>query len=184
MLSNTVVDQYNLNLINYTCIFNEHVSLPVVDELYDLNLLIDDSIKLDRTAMRAITHHLLESVCSNIIAYKGPEVPVFTICESCILDCELNRYLSESTNLGAYVVRQFKQLHKMTGVNFLVIDTSFDKFITNMKQRDGDTIEMLNTLSTYKPRDLSKLFNYFNKQGLVGLKQKFFETQQYKQVFI
>jgi hypothetical protein len=185
VLRNTVVDQYNLNLINYNAIFAERVEPIVIDELYDLNLLIEDSLDFTKTATCAVTHYIIDSLCQYIIENKARvEQPVFVVCPKCINRGELNRYIAEKTDLSAFVLKQFNKLKNILGIKSITYNEEFDILTERVKSRDGDVIELLSSVDTSTPRDLYKLYKFVDKLGLKGIKQKFFEDQQYKQVFI
>lgn len=185
MLRNTVVDQYNLNLINYNAIFAERVEPIVIDELYELNLLIEDSLDFSKTAATAVSHHLIDSLCQYIIENKSQlEQPVFVICPECINRGELNNYITSKMDLGVYVMKQFNKLKNILGIKSITYDDEFEVLTERVKSRDGDAIELLSTIDNSTPRDLYKLYKFVDRMGLKGIKQKFFEDQQYKQVFI
>jgi len=185
VLRNTVVDQYNLNLINYNAIFAEQVEPVVINELYDLNLLIEDSLDFTKTATCAVTHYIIDSLCQYIIENKTQlEQPVFVVCPECINHGELNKYISEKTDLSTFVLKQFNKLKNILGIKSIIYDHEFEILTERVKSRDGDTIELLSSIDNNTPRDLYKLYKFVNKMGLKGIKQKFFEDQQYKQVFI
>jgi len=185
VLRNTVVDQYNLNLINYNAIFAERVEPVVIDELYELNLLIEDSLDFTKTATTAVTHYIIDSLCQYIIENKAQlEQPVFVICPECINRGELNKYISDKTDLSVFVIKRFNKLKNILGIKSITYDDEFDVLSERVKSRDGDAIELLSSIDTSTPRDLYKLYKFVDKMGLKGIKQKFFEDQQYKQVFI
>ena len=185
MLKNTVVDQYNINLINYNAIFAERVELVVIDELYDLNLLIEDSLDFTKTATCAATHYIIDSLCQYILENKSQlEQPVFAICPSCINRGELSRYISDKSNLSEFVTRQFNKLNNILGIRSLVTDMEFDIFVDSIKSRDGDALEQLNSINNHTPRNLHNLYKFVEKMGLKEIKHKFFEDTKYKQVFI
>jgi hypothetical protein len=182
MLRNTVVDYYNINLINYIPVFEERAPV-IVDELYDLNLLIDDNVQVCSTVRTAITHHFIDSVCKTIIDFKSEsELPVFITCDTCYDELELSRYLD--LNLGDYIGKLFKKMNTMLGVNYIVISESWSQFIDAVHARDGDVVEQLQSLSNRKPRDLNSMYKFVQKHGLKGIKRKFFQEHKYKQVFI
>lgn len=185
VLKNTVVDQYNLNLINYNAIFEERVETIVIDELYDLNLLIEDSLDFTKTATCAMTHYIIDSLCTYIIENNQQvEQPVFVICPECINRGELNQYITSKTDLGTFVVKQFDKLKNILGIKSITIDVEFDELVQLVRTRDGDTIDTLNSIDRTSPASLYKLYKFVNRMGLKQIKQKFFEDQQYKQVFI
>ena len=185
MLKNTVVDHYNINLINYNAIFRERVELVVIDELYDLNLLIDDNLNFDKTAATAMSHHIINSLCQYIIDNRNlVERPVFVICPECLNKGELNNYLTEKKNLGEFVVKQFDKLKNILGINAIVHDWEFEDFVDSVATRDGGAIELINSIDKTSPRDLHRLYKYVESTGLKAIKNKFFEEQVYKQVFI
>lgn len=185
VLKNTVVDQYNLNLINYNAIFEERVESVVINELYDLNLLIEDSLDFTKTATCAITHHIVDSLCQYIMENNHQlERPVFVICPECINRGELNQYVSAKTDLSGFVLKQFNKLKNILGIKSIVSEFEFDHYVQLVKSRDGDTIETLSSIDTTKPASLYKLYKFVDTMGLKAIKQKFFEEQLYKQVFI
>lgn len=185
MLKNTVVDHYNINLINYNAIFRERVELVVINELYDLNLLIDDNLNFDKTASTAMAHHIIDSLCNYIIDNRDQvEKPVFVICPECLNRGELNNYLSEKKDLGEFVVKQFNKLKNILGINSIVHDVDFEDLVESISRRDGSAIELINSIDNTSPRDLHRLYKYVESTGLKAIKNKFFEEQVYKQVFI
>jgi hypothetical protein len=81
-------------------------------------------------------------------------------------------------------MKQFNKLKNILGIKSITYDGEFDVLTERVKSRDGDAIELLSSIDTSTPRDLYKLYKFVDKMGLKGIKQKFFENQQYKQVFI
>ena len=185
MLRNTVVDRYNVNLIDYNVIFAEQVSRVVVNELYDLNMLIDDQLPFDKTCRRAITHHVIRTVCECILEVNEENaVPVLCCCINCINKTELNKYITDK-NLGDFVDKLFAQLSNMLGIKYIMHDKGYDQLLVDVARRDGDLIEQLYEISrNKKPRDLIQMKKYVKKHGLVNIEEQFFESQRLKQVLI
>lgn len=185
MLRNTVVDRYNVNLIDYNVIFAEQVSRVVVNELYDLNMLIDDQLPFDKTCRRAITHHVIRTVCECILEVsEESSIPVLCSCSNCINKTELNKYIVNK-NLGEFVEQLFKQLSNMLGIKYIMYDRDYEQLLINVAKRDGELVEQLYDISrNKKPRDLVQLKRYVKKHGLTYIEDQFFESQRLKQVLI
>jgi hypothetical protein len=185
MLRNTVVNRYNINLIDYTTIFSESVSRVVIDELFDLDMFIEDGLKFDRTCKRAITHHVIKTVCECILdLQQSVEIPVLCCCKSCINKTELNQYIQDSC-LGDFIEGLLVKINQLLGVNHIMHDRDYDQLLVQVARRDGDLLEKFyETTNNKKPRDLVKLKKYVNTHGLRTIEKQFFEEQRFKQVLI
>ena len=182
MLRNTVVDQYNIILIDYNAIFEER-SIDIINELYDLGLVIEDNCNVDKTVRSAITHHFIDSVCkTNLKLLKSIERPVYVTCSSCYDKLELGTYLDG--RLGELINTLFKSINSMVGIDYIDSTREWNEFVDDVKSREGEMIEMLSTINRNKPRDLNRLYKFVKTHGLKGLEDQFFNQQQYKQVFI
>ena len=127
MLKNTVVEQYNVNLIDYNSIFCETVSPIIIDELYDLKLIIDDRLDYNSTVNRAISHHVITSVCETVLNINGTgEIPVFCCCTKCLDGSELNNYVSDKS-IGSIIINVFDELRKLIGVSCLSLEFGYVK---------------------------------------------------------
>lgn len=185
MLRNTVVNRYNINLIDYNTIFAESVSRVVVDELFELNMFIEDGLRFDRTCKRAITHHVIKTICDTILnLQQSMEIPVLCCCKSCINKTELSRYIVDSS-LGDYIEDLLGKINQLIGVNHIMHDRDYDQLLVQVASRDGDLLEKFHEITNNKkPRDLVRLKKYVNSNGLRAIEKQFFEEQRFKQVLI
>lgn len=185
MLKNTVVDLYGVDLVNYNSIFGD-VSVDVLNEVYDLNLIIDDCINInDKHVRRSLTHNSLAHVTNYVLDNHDTTArPVFVYNTDEIRHIELFNYI-EPDRLLLYLERFAKKLMRLIGVSLMHVPCTYDSFMGLVSDRDGDAVDMLyGTLKKAKPCSLYELHKFVIAQGLTGLQDKFFNSQQFKKILI
>ena len=183
MLRNTVVDRFNINVVDYTDYFLNSVVIDIVDELYDLGITVNDSNIFSKDITRAISHHLIKSICSIAIDYNNStEQLVFFINTTNMSTSELSDYVDKP--LQQLVVELFDRLNGLVGIKYISTNNTFDDFIDNINSRDGDTLDTLASIKQNKPHNLFKLKKYIDTHGLTQLGDEFFNKHSMKQVII
>lgn len=183
MLRNTVVDRFNINIVNYSDYFCNDRSIDIVNDIYDLGINHNNCDTFQKDIKRATSHHVFSSVCEFFIKYnKQLEHPVFFISKSDINSIELGNYFNNP--LGDYIEDHFSLIKSLLGIKYIIYKGTFDELHNNILALDGDTIELVSELQYTKPRDLFKLRKYVEKHGLTQLKHEFFDNHRFKQVII
>lgn len=184
MLKNTVVDRFNINLVDYTSYFVEDRCVDIVDELYEYGITIDSVSVFQRDIARAISHHIFSSVCEYIIKYRdNTECPVMYIFPEQLDLSELTGYLISRT-ISEYVTSHFRLIESLLGIKHVISNVNFQEFTKLINIRDGDTLETLSNLKYSRSYNLYKMKQHVERHGLTQLKHEFFNNQRFKQVLI
>lgn len=184
MPKNTVINPYNVILLDYTELLHERVSQPALDELYELNLIEGGLNLKDSTTTRVIVHSLINALCDYIIESRSCQArPVFLINKSDLRKVELFEYANEE-DLIKFIDRTNSKLKRLIRINYFETDYAYDEFIERVKS-DGDCIELLlESISNTSSYSLHQLYRYVTDNGMLSIKRKFFDDIKYKQVLI
>ena len=184
MLRNTVVDRFNINIIDYTSYFCTDRSIDIVDELYDHGISPIDADKFQNDVHVATSHHIFSGVCDFILSFKAShERPVMYIDRSKLDQIELSQYYTKQP-LSEFVISLFKFMKSAIGIKYHVSCVDFDRFKNLVNSRDGETIELLSEIHNDQTYNLYKMKKHVEKHGLTGLSRDFFDNQRLKQVLI
>ena len=184
MPKKTVINPYNVLLIDYTELLQERVSQPALDELYELNLIEGGLSLKDKTTNRVIVHSLINALCDYIIENRGCQSrPVFLINKLQLSNIELFEY-ADKDDMIKFIDRTNNKLKKLIRINYFETEHTYETFVDRINS-DGDCIELLlesiNSTSSY---NLHQLYRYVTDNGMLSIKRKFFDDIKYKQVLI
>ena len=184
MLKNTVVLPYNVVILDYAELFGEEAEFNILNELYDLNLLKPVVLSC-KTTHRVIANSVISAICEYIIHSKGSGgQPVFLVNKAALAKCELFEYVDHEAIFN-YLDRLNKKLRRCIKINYFETELTYDQFVSDCESNDGDAVELL--LNSIQSRDgcsLHHMYKYVTDNGLISIKQKFFDDIRFKQVLI
>jgi len=186
MLRNSVVNRYNIELVDYYSIFCESVGINFLDQIYELNLIIDEQVNLsDRTVKRSLTHNVISAVCEYIMTRKmSGDQPVFLYSTEEFKQHEILKFMPWE-DFTAFHDQLEKKLGRVLGLNFCKIDSDYDEFRGQILEQDGECTERLISIcNRSKPHSLHQLYRFVTDNGLDHIKQKFFTDTTFKKVLI
>lgn len=185
MLRNTALNTNNIYLADYNKLFDMHVNVQCVNDIYDLNILPENT-KLDRASRKVVDrilyHYIIDSACTYIL--KNKTKPLFIYNPDSIVNSELFNYINIKDPVD-YIVKILSKVHSMTGLMFSRVDIDYSSFNKLFKLKDGETIDhILSCINKHAPFDLYKLNKFINKNGLNILRDNFFKNYKYKLALI
>lgn len=181
MLRNNALTINNITLSDYNNLFLGAVNLNLINDIYDLGLLIDDQLNInDRTVRQILSHHIIDTACEYIVEHDSNTVFTYN-CEE-LIQTEFFYYCDNDKAIDV-LIRLFNNIRSMTGIIFAERPGKFSELQNKFTNRDGETIDLINSyLNKHKPFNLHRLHTYITKHGLTDLQKKFFENYKYKLV--
>tara|TARA_B110000495_G_scaffold123403_1_gene107302 strand:+ start:12493 stop:13044 length:552 start_codon:yes stop_codon:yes gene_type:complete len=183
MLNKAIIDPYGVEIISYNAIFG-NITVRLVNELHDLDLINDHELN-DDTCRRVIIHNILYELCEYLtVRSSSADRPVFLINELDLTKLEICNYYNHECFIKLH--RDIIQIiSRLIGIKFITSNISYNQYVDRLHAREGDLVDEIISISTgVKPRNLGALFKYANDNGLIAIKDKFFNEYTFKKVLI
>lgn len=183
MLNKTVIDRYNIILVNYDHIWRK-TEVDIVNDLDMLGYLRGGKLKtFSRDIKPCVTHHLITAICDNIINMRMRVERVVYCTEDPI--GILDQWFEKPAVYRRYVAGVRKKLSKILKVNMINIDTDFVEFSDCLRRGDGSCVDLITPcLTQFDNVNLHELYRMVTNLGLKHIKNKFFSDQEYKKVLL
>jgi hypothetical protein len=186
MLRNSVVNRYNIELVDYYTLFCDSVGVNFLDQIYDLNLIVDGHISLtDQTVKRSLTHNIIAAVCEYIMTRKlSGEQPVFLYSTVELQQHEILKFITWES-FSTFHEQLERKLNRVLGLNFHQTAIGYDEFQSRVIEQDGECTEhLISICNQSKPHSLHQLYRFVTDNGLDHIKHKFFTDTTFKKVLI
>jgi hypothetical protein len=186
MLKELLLNQYNLQIFNYSFIFKNFVERNFINDLHSYGLL---EKKKDSTARRLFIHHNIHSVCEFILKSrkKGKQIIYFDY--NNLLDGEILDYIDES-RLKSYLNYAYLKIRTLLPVRVFYSTFSLDYLNAKHQQNTGlskETILKIKSLAedcAFESFTFEKIRKFVKKEQLTFLDKTYFNSLKSKQLLI
>jgi hypothetical protein len=186
MLKELVLNQYNLQILNYSYVFKNFIEKEFINDLHSYGLL---EKKKDSMSRRLFVHHNIHSVCEFILKSKKKGRQIIFFDYNNLLEGEILDYIDES-RLKSYLNYTYLKIRTMLPVRIFYSTFSLDYLNNKHQQNTGISKEtILKIKSLAENRDFEsftfeKIKKFVKKEQLTFLDKTYFNSLKSKQLLI
>jgi len=186
MLKELVLNQYNLQIFNYSYIFKSFIEKEFINDLHNYGLM---ERKRDSTSRRLFIHHNIHTVCEFILKSKKKGKQIIYFDYNNLLDGEILNYLDEG-RLKGYLNYTYLKIKTMLPIRIFYSTFSLDYLSTKYLQNTGvskETILKIKSLAedrNFEDFTFEKIKKFVKKENLTFLDKTYFNSLKSKQLLI
>jgi len=187
MVDSLSLPNHNLNVINFTKIYNGkflHSFLAHLDEykLTDIKLRNKDIKKL-------LYHNIIHALCEEVLHAKSSDKVVIFYNTNSLPKTDLNKYVSEE-ELILFIELLLRKITKLLPIKIFITSYSFEYFVHLMRKNEAKGIEILFNIkaliekTNYERFTFQKIRIFSQKYGLTFLSNVYFNAIKSKQLLL
>ena len=180
----------NIKLIDFSHIVKTKIETPLINDLNEFGLIVDDSINLkNREVKRLMYHHFIYGLCEYLLELKSKQKAVIHYCELIPCTSQLSDYLNTAENID-FFNKLIIKISKILPIKILITDITFKMIKREIKNGNGSAKDITRQAQTVVDKlDISKYTftkaRYFAKRyGLKYLSNKYFQKIKSKQLIL
>jgi hypothetical protein len=186
MLKELTLNQYNIQIFNYSYIFKNFIEKAFINDLHSYGLL---EKKKDSTTRRIFIHHNIHSICEFILKNKKKGRQVIYFDYNNLLEGEILNYIDEG-RLKSYLNYTYLKIRTLLPIRIYCSTFTLD-FLNNKYQQNAgiakETVSKIRSLIENKDYDFftfEKIKKFVKKEGLTFLDKAYFNSLKSKQLLI
>jgi hypothetical protein len=152
MMTDLILDDYNLNVIDFNDLFRNNIECEILNSLHEFDLLNKNLNNI--SVKKFFYHYTLLAICEKILSSKGKTLIYYNNTQ--MEDCESFKYYSEN-ELLTFFTKTLRKAEKLLPIKIYISKYSIVYLTHLIEKNDGKAQTTINSMiSKINKIDISK----------------------------